>query len=89
LDCYVGDDPASDWVYVVDQAVLGDRRKFDESKVMLNFSSMGDALRTYRANHHRAKDVYLDVAPMQLPDFKEWLATRDYRAPACGREVLV
>jgi phage-related protein (TIGR01555 family) len=82
LDCYVGDDLDSDWVYLVDQAVLGNRKKFDETKVMTGFQSQGDALRTYRANHHRSKDVFLDFVPMRVDDFKEWLATRDPKKPA-------
>ena len=87
LDCYVDNDPGSNWVYVVDQRHLPPRRGFDESKVMLGFSSQGDALRTYRANHHRTADVYMDFTPMRVEDFKEWLATRDPKRP-CGTEVV-
>ena len=87
LDCYVGPNPSDPWAYVVDQAVLGSRSKFDESKVMLGFDSQGDALQAYRANHHRAADVYLDFTPMHIDDFKEWLTTRDHRKP-CSSEVL-
>lgn len=86
LDCYVGPKPSSDWVYCVDQAVLGDRRKFDETKVMLGFDSQGAALRTYRANHHKAADIYLDFTPMHINDFKEWLTSRNPRKP-CSTEV--
>jgi len=87
LDCYLGPDSSADWCYVVDQSVLGDRRRFDESKVLLGFASQGDALRAYKANHHRAKDVYLDFTPMHVNDFKAWLASRNPRRP-CSPEAL-
>ena len=88
LDCYIGPDPSSEWCYIVDQAVLGNRKRYDEAKVMLGFKSQGDALRTYKANHHKAADVYLDFTPMHIDDFKEWLVTRDWRKP-CSPEVRV
>lgn len=87
LDCYVGDSPGSEWVYCIDQAVLGNRKKFDEHKVMLGFASQGDALRAYRAGHHRAADVYLDFTPMRVSDFKEWLTTANVKKP-CSPAAL-
>ena len=86
LDCYVGPDLESRWVYVIDQAVLSDRSKFDEHKVMLGFSSKNEALAAYRAGHHKAKDVMLDWTPMMMKDFKEWIRTGDLTKP-CSSEV--
>lgn len=86
LDAYVGPEPdnADNWIYVVDQTVLGNPKKFDESKCMIGFRSQGDALRAYRQGHHRANDIYMDFTPMSAADFKEWLATRDHRKPAAA-----
>ncbi len=91
LDAYVGPDVDDEdgWIYVVDQKHLPPKKGFDESKCMIGFKSQGDALRAYRAGHHRAKDVYLDFVPMSPADFKEWLATRDPRRPACEHRAVL
>ncbi len=88
LDAYLGPDPSSRWIYVIDQSVVGNRKKFDESKCMLGFASQDDALRTYDRGHHRAKDILLDWTPMRIEDFKAWLKDRDPRHP-CSAAVKV
>jgi hypothetical protein len=86
LDMYLGPDASSQWVYVIDQSALGNRRKYDEAKCMLGFSSQTAALAAYDAGHHRAKDIMLDFTPMTVQDFKAWLKDRDPRKP-CSTEV--
>ena len=86
LDMYLGPTPSAKWAYVVDQSVLGQRHKFDESKCMLGFPSQNAALAAYDAGHHRAKDIMLDFTPMTVQDFKGWLKERDPRKP-CSTEV--
>lgn len=81
LDCYFGDGPSNGWVYVVDQLKLGEDA-FDEHKCMLNFSSMKEALDTYNRGHHRSKEVYLDVTPMPIASFKQWVKTGNMKRPA-------
>jgi len=86
LDIAVGPDPAAKWIYVFDQAVLGDRSKFDESKVFVFYPSYEAVNAAFYAGHHRAEDVLLDWTPMSVEDFKSWLKNRDYRKP-CSPEV--
>lgn len=86
LDMYLGNNPTSPWVYVIDQSHIGDRKAFDESKCMLGFSSQDAALKAYDRGHHRAKDIMLDFTPMRIEDFKHWLAHRDPKKP-CSPEV--
>jgi uncharacterized protein len=86
LDTYLGPDLSSTWVYVIDQSVLGNRRKYDEAKCMLGFSSQTAALKVYDAGHHRANDILLDFTPMTVADFKGWLRDRDPMKP-CSTEV--
>jgi phage-related protein (TIGR01555 family) len=86
LDCYVGPDKESLWIYCIDQSVLGDRKRFDESKVMLGFSNQATALAAYDAGHHRAKDILLDWTPMTIVEFEKWLAKRNPNKP-CSPEV--
>jgi phage-related protein (TIGR01555 family) len=88
LDCYIGPDPDATFVYVVDQSVLGNRKKYDEAKVMLAFPSQAAALHAYDLGHHRASDIMLDWTPMLVSDFKKWLGDRDPKKP-CSTEVRV
>ena len=81
LDAYLGPDPSSGWVYVIDQSAIGNRKKFDESKVMLGFPSQDAALRAYDKGHHRSRDIMLDFTPMAMDDFKKWLIDRDPKKP--------
>jgi phage-related protein (TIGR01555 family) len=86
LDIAVGPDPASNWVYIFDQSILGQPAKFDESKVLVHYSSQKAALNAFYGGHHRAKDVLLDWTPMHVDDFKKWLKNRDPKKP-CSPEV--
>jgi hypothetical protein len=83
LDCYVGDNRDSDWVYVIDQRHVPPKKGFDEHKCMIGFSSQGDALRAYDAGHHRAREVFMDWTPMRIDDFKTWMRGNDLKKP-CG-----
>lgn len=81
LDMYYGDGPTNGWVYVIDQAVLGQPKKFDEHKCMLNFSNMKSAVGAYMAGHHRSREVYMDMTPMPISEFTAWCKTHDMRKP--------
>ncbi len=81
IDCYVGPDPEASTVYVVDQSVL-DGEGFDEHKCCLGFPSKGAALATYMKGHHRAEDIFMDIMPLRVKDFKRWLAKADKNLPA-------
>lgn len=87
LDIAVGPDPASNWVYIFDQSILGQPAKFDESKVLVHYSSQKAALNAFYGGHHKAADVLLDWTPMSAEDFKRWLKERDYKKP-CSPEAL-
>jgi phage-related protein (TIGR01555 family) len=82
LDCYIGPDPESDWVYIVDQRHLHTSKGFDEHKVFLGFDTLGEVKRAYPKAHHRADEVMMDISPMQIDDFKYWLATANLNRPA-------
>jgi phage-related protein (TIGR01555 family) len=84
LDMYLGPAPESNWVYVVDQRHLPPRRGFDEHKVVLGADGIDQAVKIYNAGHDRAAEIYMDVTPMQIDDFKEWLRKADLRKPAGG-----
>lgn len=75
VDVYVGDDHASDKVFVVDQ-LNADTGKFDEHKAMLGFPSKAAAVQTYAKafSDGKAKDRLGAVTEMSVDAFKGWLS---------------
>ena len=53
VDCFMGDDPNSEHVYVIHTMKSPDFVEFDEDKCMLNFSSAADARAAFFANYDR------------------------------------
>jgi hypothetical protein len=73
LDVYIGDDPASDRVWVVDQVDAGTGR-FDEHKALLGFPDRETAVATYEAGFSdgRGKQRIGAVTEMPVPQFRAW-----------------
>jgi len=69
LNAYVGDNPESETVYIVNQndPVTG---KFDEQKVMLGFESIGEAKKAYMKQYDRP-GFFGGIISMSIDDFKE------------------
>ncbi|WP_449426224.1 LPD1 domain-containing protein [Rhodanobacter lindaniclasticus] len=80
VDVYVGPNPASDHVYVVDQLdqKTGD---FDEHKAMIGFDSEAEAVKAYRGNFDPGWKVG-PVHAMSMDEFKAWLKDGDTTRPA-------
>ena len=57
-------------VYVVDQKING---AFDESKVMLGFSSKKEAKEAYFANYDKNWHGFMHITGVSLETFKKWL----------------
>ena len=72
IDVFIGDNPLSEVVYVIDQndVVTG---KFDESKVMFGFDTQADAKRAYMSNYSRGWRGFGSITKVSVLDFKEWL----------------
>ena len=88
VDIYVGDNPESDRVYVVNQNEA-DTGKFDEHKVMAGFDSMEQAVETYDAGFSdgRGPDRRGDVVEMSTAEFKEWIKSSDTTKPVTARPL--
>jgi len=69
LDCYLGDNPESEIVYIVNQndPVTG---KFDEQKVMLGFNSEAEAKEAYLKQYDRP-GFFGDIIKMDIDTFKD------------------
>jgi hypothetical protein len=72
LDVYIGDDPDSDVVVVVDQRVP-ETGEHDEQKVMLGFSSVAEALGCYRAQYTKP-GFYGGHSTMTVDQLRRWIS---------------
>ena len=82
VDVYVGPDPDSDAVFIVDQ-VDADSQEFDEHKVMLGYGSEEEATADYDAafNDGRGPERRGAISPVTMEEFREWLARGDTKNP--------
>lgn len=78
LDAYIGPDPESEIVYVVDQVTKGGR--FDEHKCLIGFASRREAVQAYLDCYPR--DWKLGkVTALTVGQFRAWLAAGDTSKP--------
>ncbi|MCG8381761.1 MAG: strawberry notch C-terminal domain-containing protein [Gammaproteobacteria bacterium] len=75
VDVFLGANPDSDRVYVVDQK--NQDGTFDEHKVMLGFNDQQSAVDGYHANYDEGWQGMGAVTEMSMPEFKDWLKTGD------------
>lgn len=78
VDVFIGPDPESQVVYVVDQLTAGGR--FDEVKVLIGFHDRNTALECYRS-HYPSDWKVGPVVAMTMPQFKAWLLCGDTHKP--------
>jgi hypothetical protein len=71
IDTYVGKNPESENVFIVDQIDQGSGG-FDEHKVMLGFDSQEEAITAYKSNFDKGWKVG-PVTQMSKDQFKDWL----------------
>jgi hypothetical protein len=72
VDVFVGPDPESELVFVIDQITPASGR-FDEHKVMLGYQSESDARQAYIDAHESGWQGLRDITPMTLDQFRHWL----------------
>ncbi|WP_441373632.1 PLxRFG domain-containing protein [Acinetobacter lwoffii] len=82
IDTYVGRNPESEQVFIVDQI---DQKTggFDEHKVMMGFHSQEEAVQAYSSNFDKGWKVG-PVRAMNKDEFKSWLKDEDTKKPAGG-----
>lgn len=90
VDCYLGQDPASTTVWVVDQNKVSKKGKvkgFDEHKVFLGYTKLKHVLRDYLDSHFDGlgHERLENVVELSLKDFKNWLSSGDTRKPIEGQ----
>ncbi len=72
IDVFVGYNPTSEKIFVVDQ-VDPQTKEFDESKVMLGFTSAEDAKAAYMSNYEADWQGFGNITEVSVEDFKKWL----------------
>jgi phage-related protein (TIGR01555 family) len=82
IDAYLGPDPTSGNVYVIDQS--DQAGAFDEHKCMLGYGNSESALADYVLSHTEGKDLIMSCNEVSMDDFKNWLATGDLSKPYGG-----
>jgi len=87
VDVYVGPEPDSEDVYVIDQ-IDHKTGKFDEHKVLMGYPSSGQAQADYRRAFNDGRGVLRmgAVTPMSLADFKTWIKEGDTKKPLAYQE---
>ncbi len=87
VDAYIGTDPTSQHVFVLDQNNLDGT--FDEHKVMLHYRDARDALAAYEKafSDGKALDRLGSIKAMTMDEFKAWL--KDRKATARPTEELI
>lgn len=85
VDAFVGTEPTSMGVWVIDQRDP-DTQQFDEHKALLAFGSREEALTAYRNSYAdgRGAERIGSVSEYTPNQFKAWLRTADLTQPASG-----
>ncbi|WP_421215966.1 LPD38 domain-containing protein [Aeromonas enteropelogenes] len=86
VDVFIGDQPESEQVYVVDQ-VDPKTGKFDEHKVMLGFPDEASAKAGYQANYQPGWKGMGAIKAMPMTDFKAWLKEGDTTKPITSNKI--
>jgi hypothetical protein len=80
VDVFIGPNPDSDKVFVVNQ-VDPSTKRFDEHKVMLGFDNAAAARKGYLANYAKGWKGLGSIDPMSVETFKKELAKGVFRKP--------
>ncbi|MGN4997380.1 LPD38 domain-containing protein [Aeromonas sp. 80P] len=80
VDVFIGDQPDSEMVYVVDQ-VDPKTGKFDEHKVMMGFADERAARDGYLANYEKGWKGLSAIKAMPVEEFKRWVKEGDTTKP--------
>jgi len=78
VDCFIGPNPLSEDIFVIDQ--LDKDGNFDEHKVMLGFDSSEEAREAYLSNYEEGWTGLGDITKVNIEDFRKWVQKDDVRS---------
>lgn len=76
LDAFVGPDPQSKKVWVINQ-IEPTTGEFDEHKVMLGFNSEDEALQCYREAFQKGWEGFSSIHEFDMDEFRIWMRSAD------------
>lgn len=79
VDVFIGKNPDSEKVFIVDQ--VNQDGTFDEHKVMLGFDNKAMAVTGYKSSYQKGWKVG-PVKSMTMAEFKDWLKSGDTKKPS-------
>lgn len=79
IDCFIGPEPESPNVFIIDQKHL--RGTFDEHKVMFGYYTVASALDDFKLSHNNDVNRVMSVSELTMPQFKLWLQNGDFTRP--------
>ncbi|WP_180644319.1 PLxRFG domain-containing protein [Acinetobacter bereziniae] len=85
IDTYIGNNPDSNQVFIVDQIDQASGN-FDEHKVMLGFNNQEEATTAYKSNFDKGWKVG-PIRNMDMEQFKDWLKNEDTSKPATDNKA--
>ena len=80
LDVFVGPNPESEIVFIIDQT-KADGETFDEHKCMIGWTNADDAKQAYLDNYSAGWKGFASITAMPMSTFKEWIANGDTGCP--------
>jgi hypothetical protein len=89
LDCYIGPDPTSRQVFIINQ-IDHKTGRFDEHKAMIGWHSEADAVRDYckAFSDDNGRNRIGSVETVSMHSFKHWLATHKTTRPAKSSNII-
>lgn len=85
VDVYVGDQPDSELVFIVDQCDA-ETKEFDEHKCIFGCLSVAQATELYSSGFGDGKgsDRLMTISPVHVNQFRDWLKSGDTKKPFGG-----
>lgn len=80
VDVFLGDNPLSEKVYVVDQ-IKPETEVFDEHKIMMGFETEEEARNSYLSNYQPGWTGLGAITEMSINEFKEWVFSGNVEKP--------
>lgn len=77
VDVFIGPNPLSESVFVIDQ--LNSAGEFDEHKVMFGFDSSEEAREAYLSNYEDGWTGLGDITKVSVDDFRKWVTNSEVR----------
>lgn len=78
VDCFIGPNPLSEDIFVIDQ--LDKDGNFDEHKVMFGFDSSEEAREAYLSNYEEGWTGLGDITKVNVEEFRKWVQKDDVRS---------